>query len=92
MRRTRAQTAPSVSHQDPESDKYLGVLKGTVKRFHETAGYGFINDNKGEDYFVHYSYIRTSGFANLAKGQKVQFEGYEGKKGLYARDVVVVCE
>ena len=48
---------------------------GTVKWFNETKGFGFImNDMGGDDVFVHYSDIVSSGFRTLAEGQKVTFD------------------
>ena len=48
---------------------------GTVKWFNEEKGYGFIsNDNGGEDVFVHFSSIQSTGFRSLAEGQKVSYE------------------
>ena len=62
---------------------------GTVKWFNEKKGYGFIvPDGEDKDVFVHYSAIQTEGFKTLAEGEKVQFEIFEGEKGVRARDVV----
>jgi len=49
--------------------------KGTVKWFDAGKGFGFIsNDNGGDDGFVHYSAIATSGYRSLEEGQKVTFD------------------
>ena len=48
---------------------------GTVKWFNETKGFGFIeNDNGNEDVFVHFSAIAAEGFRTLAEGQRVTFD------------------
>jgi len=65
------------------------VSKGTVKWFNSTKGFGFINpDNGGDDLFVHYSEIKTKGYASLDEGQKVEFEVGQGKKGPCATSVI----
>ena len=62
--------------------------EGTVKWFSEEKGYGFITpDEGGEDLFVHFSGIEGSGFKTLDEGEKVTYEGTEGRKGLQATDV-----
>jgi CspA family cold shock protein len=61
---------------------------GRVKWFNENKGYGFIEQEGGEDVFVHYSAIVEDGFKTLAEGQKVQFEIVRGEKGLQAAKVV----
>lgn len=63
---------------------------GRVKWFNENKGYGFIEQEDGEDVFVHYSAILEEGFKTLAEGQKVQFEVVRGDKGLQAAKVVKV--
>ena len=49
--------------------------KGTVKWFNADKGFGFITDDaSGEDIFVHFSSIVTSGFKTLEENQKVSFD------------------
>jgi CspA family cold shock protein len=63
------------------------MVKGTVKWFNERKGFGFLSQEEGEDVFVHYSSIQSSGFKNLAEGQAVEFEIQKGPKGLQAVNV-----
>jgi len=66
----------------------MQVSTGIVKWFSATKGFGFIvQDDGGEDLFVHHSEIKTSGYASLDEGQKVEFEVGEGKKGPCATNV-----
>ena len=44
---------------------------GKVKWFNADKGYGFITTDAGQDLFVHYSEIQTSGFRTLEEGAKV---------------------
>jgi len=64
------------------------VAKGVVKWFNNKKGFGFIQQEKGEDVFVHYSALVAEGFKTLNEGQPVQFEITEGPKGLQATNVV----
>ena len=62
---------------------------GIVKWFNSSKGFGFINpDDGGEDLFVHYSEVKSAGYATLDEGQKVEFEIGQGKKGPCATNVV----
>jgi CspA family cold shock protein len=63
------------------------MVKGTVKWFNERKGFGFLSQENGEDVFVHYSSIQSSGFKNLTEGQSVEFEIQKGPKGLQAVNV-----
>ncbi len=63
------------------------MLKGTVKWFNESKGFGFIEQEEGKDVFVHYSAINGSGFKTLNEGDKVQFEIVDGPKGPAAANV-----
>lgn len=62
---------------------------GIVKWFNSSKGYGFVApDDGGEDLFVHYSEIKSDGYATLEEGQKVDYELGQGKKGPCAVNVV----
>ena len=63
------------------------MLNGTVKFFNSSKGFGFISRQNGEDVFVHYSAITSSGFKSLQEGQAVQFNVVKGPKGWQAADV-----
>ena len=65
-----------------------GMSTGKVKWFNAAKGYGFIEQEEGEDVFVHYSQIMDEGFKTLDEGQDVEFEVANGEKGLQARNVV----
>jgi CspA family cold shock protein len=65
-------------------------VRGTVKWFNGSKGYGFISREGAEDVFVHYSEIQGQGFRNLEEGQAVEFEIEQGRKGLQATKVSVV--
>ena len=63
------------------------MAKGKVKWFNDAKGYGFIEQDGGEDVFVHFSAITMDGFKTLAEGQLVEFEIQSGDKGLHAANV-----
>jgi CspA family cold shock protein len=65
-------------------------LNGTVKWFNGAKGFGFIEQEGGDDVFVHFSAIQGEGYRNLEEGQKVEFSVEQSPKGLRAADVVVV--
>ena len=63
---------------------------GTVKWFNASKGFGFIEQEKGPDVFIHFSNISSAGFKSLDEGQKVQFNVTQGKKGPQAEDLIAI--
>lgn len=63
------------------------MAEGTVKWFNESKGFGFIQQDEGNDVFVHYSAIQGNGFKTLNEGDRVSFEVVEGQKGPAAQNV-----
>ncbi len=61
--------------------------RGRVKWFNDSKGFGFIEQDDGEDVFVHFSVIEMDGFRTLAEGSLVDFEVTKGDKGLQATKV-----
>ncbi|ACM20123.1 cold shock DNA/RNA-binding protein [Geotalea daltonii FRC-32] len=61
--------------------------KGTVKWFNDSKGFGFLEQENGEDVFVHFSAITGDGFKSLTEGDKVTFDVTRGPKGLQAANV-----
>jgi len=63
------------------------LAEGTVKWFSEKKGYGFIEQENGQDVFVHYSSIDMSGFKTLTEGDRVSFDIEERDRGPVAKNV-----
>jgi len=56
-------------------------LKGIIKWFNNSKGYGFIGCEAGPDVFVHYSGILGEGYRTLKEGDFVEFDIVQGSKG-----------
>ena len=63
-------------------------MKGTVKWFNDSKGYGFIEQAEGNDLFVHFSAILSEGFRTLQEGEEVEFELGESDVGFQAYNVI----
>ena len=64
------------------------MAQGTVKWFNGDKGFGFIaQEGGGDDVFVHFSAIQSSGYRTLEENQKVEFDVTQGQKGPQAENV-----
>ena len=61
--------------------------EGVVKWFSERKGFGFIEQEDGQDLFVHHSAINMTGFRTLNEGDRVAFEIEESDRGPKAKNV-----
>jgi cold shock protein len=66
-------------------DKYMTV--GTVQWFNADKGFGFIAPESGDDVFVHFSAIQSTGYRSLDEGQSVEFDITQGQRGPQAANV-----
>lgn len=63
------------------------MAEGTVKWFNDSKGFGFIEQDGGQDVFVHHTAILADGFKSLTEGQRVRFDVVAGQKGPAAQNV-----
>jgi len=66
------------------------MAEGVVKWFSDKKGFGFIEQEDGQDLFVHFSAITTSGFKTLSEGDRVSFEVEESDRGPKAKNVTIL--
>ena len=58
------------------------TLKGKVKWFNPSKGFGFIErEDKEKDAFVHASAVKAAGMRFLNEGDKIEFDLEDGPKG-----------
>tara|TARA_Y100000588_G_scaffold259863_1_gene274512 strand:+ start:2081 stop:2296 length:216 start_codon:yes stop_codon:yes gene_type:complete len=65
-------------------------IKGTVKWFNASKGFGFIEKEGGGDVFVHFSDINVEGYKSLNDEQEVEFEVKTDDRGEKAVEVTPV--
>ena len=54
-------------------------MKGKVKFFNETKGFGFISGDDGKEYFVHATGLEEG--VSISEGDSVNFEVEKGDRG-----------
>ena len=60
----------------------MSVLKGKVKWFNPSKGFGFIErDDKEKDAFVHASAVKAAGMRYLNENDQLEFTLEDGPKG-----------
>ncbi len=62
-------------------------MNGTVKWFNVRKGYGFVEGEDGQDYFVHMSAVPDG--VTLNEGDKVTFEAAETERGKQAQKIAL---
>ena len=63
------------------------MVTGTVKVWDQSAGWGFISGNDGEDYFLNVKYLRSGQFIRV--GSSVKFDTEETHRGPQAINVTL---
>lgn len=63
------------------------TAEGIVKWFSDDKGYGFIEQENGQDLFIHYTSINMEGFKTLNQGDRVLFDAENTDRGPVARNV-----
>ena len=63
-------------------------MEGKVKWYNMRKGYGFIEGEDGEDYFIHHSALSEVRF--IRENDKVSFEAVDTDKGKQAQNVVLL--
>jgi cold shock protein len=63
------------------------MTTGKVKWFNDSKGFGFLEQENGDDVFCHFSAITGDGFKSLQEGDAVEFDVEKGPKGLQAANV-----
>ena len=58
------------------------------KWFNDAKGFGFIEQDGGNDVFVHHTAIQADGFKSLDEGGRVSFDIVDGAKGPAAANVM----
>ena len=66
------------------------VPQGSVKWFSDEKGFGFLEQDNGQDVFVHHTSITMDGFRTITEGQNVEFDLEQSDRGPRAVNVRIV--
>ena len=61
---------------------------GIVKKWENNSGWGFIEGNDGEDYFLNVSNVRKG--QTISSNIRVRFDIFQGQKGPEAENVSLI--
>ena len=63
------------------------MISGTVKSWDSSQGWGFIEGDDGEDYFLHASKVRPG--QSVCNNSRVKFDVTQGQRGPEAENVTL---
>ena len=63
------------------------MAKGKVTWFNDSKGFGFLEQENGEDVFCGFPAITGEGFRSLQEGDAVEFDVIKDLKGFHAANV-----
>ena len=63
------------------------AMNGTIRRLVAEKPFGFIRDERGQDYFFHVTSLRNCGFEELFEGALVRFNEAGSDRGPRAGEV-----
>ena len=63
------------------------MISGMIKSWNSSEGWGFIEGDDGEDYFLHISKIRTG--QDIKNNCRVKFDVKQGQRGAEAENVTL---
>lgn len=66
-------------------------MNGKVRFFNKNKGFGFIENEKGEDFFFHVSFMKNQREQPIEEDQ-VEFEPSENEKGKIAKNITITEE
>ena len=63
------------------------MISGTVKSWNPSQGWGFIEGDDGEDYYIHVSKLRKG--QSISHNSRVKFDVSQGQRGPEAENVTL---
>ena len=63
------------------------MISGKIKMWKEGDGWGFIEGDDGEDYFINISNVRLG--QNIQLNSRVKFDVFQGQRGSEAENVTL---
>lgn len=64
------------------------IMRGRIKVFDQSKGFGFITTTDNKDVFFHYSHLIMEGFKSIEPDTEVEFELVETKRGNQAHNIL----
>ena len=63
------------------------MISGKIKMWKEVDGWGFIEGDDGEDYFINISNVRMG--QNIQLNSRVKFDVFQGQRGPEAENITL---